>query len=208
MITTNCSPLYPPCEIEDGLRHYQTKQKEASKPLQDRLRIIEDLIDGNRTQLERLLDLYLVGEIPRDLLDERRSRLSQTISALESEAAALALKLRSQTFTDSQIASLQSFAAQIAAGMDVADIDFDTRLHVINELDVEATLTIEEGEKVMHLRCMLKEEVLSTVNATSIDIGLCTSAPFRRQPAPAHATRQSANPAWCARTVCHPPFPT
>ena len=73
------SILADPQEIEDGLRHHQTKQQEASKPLQDRLRIIEDLIDGNRTQLERLLDLYLVGEIPRDLLDERRSRLSQTI---------------------------------------------------------------------------------------------------------------------------------
>jgi site-specific DNA recombinase len=183
------SILSDPRALEEGLRLCQSRQSEASKPLQDRLHVVNDLIDGNRTQLERLLDLYLVGEIPRDMLDERRSRLNQTIKALEGEAAALALRLRSQTLTDDQIASLQDFAAQISEGLDEAEVDFATRLRIVNELEVEATLAIEEGEKVIHARCNLKEEVLSTVTPTSSDTAPCTPTPPRRRPAPARAIR-------------------
>jgi hypothetical protein len=111
---------------------------------------------------------------------QKRAREAQVAAAQGTQADA--------ERTDDQIASLQDFAAQISEGLDEAEVDFATRLRIVNELEVEATLAIEEGEKVIHAHCILKEETLSTVTPTSTDTAPYTPAPPRRWPGPARAT--------------------
>lgn len=154
-----------------GLRACQCDREQASRPLQERLDVINDLINGNATQLERLLDLCLLGDIPRDLLDERRNRLTQTIAALKKEEGNLLLQLQSQSLTDAQIENLQRFAEDTSQGLEQAEDSFEKRLLIINELDVRATLAVEDGQKIIHARCILREATLSAVTSTSSGSG-------------------------------------
>ena len=117
--------------------------------------MVDDLIVSHRVQLDRLLDLYLGGEFPREALTKRKSRLETTISALGREQAGLRAHVTAQAVSDDQIRSLQDFVQKVAASLDVANGDSATRRRVIEVLDVEGTLAIEDGERAIYVRCVL-----------------------------------------------------
>ncbi len=115
----------------------------------------------SQAQLERLLDLYLSGEFPKDTLTQRRIRLEESIGALEKEQASLTVRLQGQTLSEGQIHSLQALATEVAAGIEVADENPELRRRVIEELDVWGTLVIEDGQKVIYVRCIVDSTTVS-----------------------------------------------
>jgi hypothetical protein len=125
------------------------------------LAIIDDLLADNRRQLEKLLDLYLSGDFDKEMLTDRKARLETTIGALEKERADLLATLEVQTLTDDQIMTIEDFAREVAGGLEEAEASFDARRHIIDLLDVRVTLTIEEGQKVAYVRCLVDETALS-----------------------------------------------
>ncbi len=153
--------------LTEALETQQTEQERASDPLKDRLTVIDDLLADNRAQLERALDLYLSGDFPREMLTECKDRLQTTIDALERDRVALATQLEAATLTDEQIQTITEFAAQMSAGLAIADADFEKRRRLIEELNVRATLAVEDGERVVYIRCMLGEDILSIVSNTT-----------------------------------------
>jgi Tol biopolymer transport system component len=153
--------LLEPAVTLRGLREKQVTRKKASKPLRDRLTVVDDLIADNRCQLERALDLYLSGDFPREVLTERKARLQSTIDALEQERAELAGQLEAQTLTDEQIETIMEFAAKMGKGLDKAELDFEKRRRLIEELDVTVRLAVEGGQKVAHVKCLVGYDDLS-----------------------------------------------
>lgn len=147
------SYLSDPTKLAEGLTEYQSEHERETAPLRERLAVLDKLILDNRGQLDRLLDLYLSGDFPKDALLERKARLTDTITALEQEREGLAAQLRAQSLTESEIQSVYDFAAEVAEGLSAADEDFETRRRIIELLDVRATLAIEEGERVVYPRC-------------------------------------------------------
>jgi hypothetical protein len=150
-----------------GLETYQAEREKENQPIRERLEVVDNLLGDNRSQLERLLDLYLSGDFPKEILIERRKRLETTIEALEKERVGLVARLEEQTFTPDQMQTIRDFAAQEAEGLERADQDFETRRRMIEALDVQATLTVEDGVKVAYARCILGQSVLSTASNTS-----------------------------------------
>jgi hypothetical protein len=67
----------------------QAERERENAPLRERLKVTEDLLADNRTQLKRLLDLYLAGNFPKEMLVESKTRLETTMEALEKERAGL-----------------------------------------------------------------------------------------------------------------------
>jgi hypothetical protein len=159
--------LTDPSSLRVGLKEYQAEQDRANAPLRERLAIVEDLLADNQRQLERLLELYLTGDFPKEMLVERKDRLEDTVGKLERERKALVAQLEAQTLTEEQVESLENFALRVAEGLEYANEDFETRRRVIEMLDVRATLAIEDGEKVAYLRCMLGEDNLSVVRTST-----------------------------------------
>lgn len=147
------SYLSDPAKLAEGLTAYKSEQDRETAPLRDRLTVVDKLITDNQLQLDRLLDLYLSGEFPKDALLERQVRLTDTISALEREQEELTSQLRAQSLTEGELQSVYDFAVQVAEGLTAADDDFETRRRIIELLDVRATLAIEEGDKIVYLRC-------------------------------------------------------
>jgi site-specific DNA recombinase len=148
--------LNPQAALE-GLRREQESRAETNKPLRDRLAVVDDLLADYRAQLDRALDLYLVGDFPREVLTEREDRLETTIDALEQERADLATQLEARTITDEQIETVRKCIGEMEKGLEVAEGDFDKRRRLIDVLDVNATLAVENGHKVAHLRCVVRE---------------------------------------------------
>ena len=149
------------------LDSHQAEQEQANKPLYDRLVVVDELIERERGQLEQLLDLYLTGVFPKDVLIERKNRLESTVAALEKERVGLVAHLEAQRLTSDQIQTLHEFATHIAEGLEYADQDFDARRRIIDTLDVRITLTVEDGEKIVYAYCILDEEVLSVASTST-----------------------------------------
>lgn len=149
------SLLDNPMRLEKGLDDYRAERNRENEPFQARLTAVKTLIADNQEQLERLLDLYLAGDFPKEMLTERKTRLESTINALEEERTVLDASLESHTLTEEQIRSIKGFAAKVREGLEIAD--FQTRRRIIETLDVKVTLTVEEKEKVVYIQCVLDD---------------------------------------------------
>lgn len=154
--------------LRQTLEEAQAQREEANKPLRDRLAVVDDLLADNRRQLEKLLDLYLSGDFPKEVLTERKARLETTIAALEKERADLVVTLEAQTLTDEQILTIEQYAGEIADGLEEAENDFEARRRIIEGMDVQVRLTVEDGVKVAWASWLVSnEERLSIEDTTS-----------------------------------------
>jgi site-specific DNA recombinase len=151
--------LTDPETFARGLRKYQAQRDKENEPIRARLGVVDDILAENRRQLERLLDVYLAGDFPRELLTDRKNRLETTIRSLERERSGLVDHLEAGNLTEGQIQTLRDFVAKVGAGIDVAEADFQTRRGVIEALNVQAVLTVEDGEKVVRARCRAGDKV-------------------------------------------------
>lgn len=153
--------LTNPDLLVEGLKAEQAEREQAVKPLKDRLDVIDDLLADNRRQLERALDLYLSSDFPKEMLTGRKEQLQATIDALEHERLGLVARVEAQILTDEQVRIVAGFVKDVTQGIEAADRDFEARRHLIRLLDVQATLAIEDGQKVVYARCMLGDDTLS-----------------------------------------------
>lgn len=149
------SLLTNPENLEQGLQDYQSQKTIENKPLTDRLAIIENLLADNKAQLTRLLDLYLGGDFPKELLTERKQRLETTIIGLEREHLALTTQVEATALTQEQIQSIKEFAFQVTNGLELVDSNFETRQKIVDLLDVHATLAFEKEQRVIYLQCKI-----------------------------------------------------
>ena len=131
------------------------EREELNAPVRNRLAVTEDLLAKHRAQLERLVDLYLSGEFPRDVLVERKARLEKLIADLEVQKAEFMDHLASQSLTIEQIQTARDLAEQIGARMDAIDQDLGLKRQLVEILDLRATLVIEDDRRVVYVSCHL-----------------------------------------------------
>jgi site-specific DNA recombinase len=147
--------LLEPAVLTEGLADFQEARELENAPIRDRLRVVEGLLADNRGQLERLLDLYIAGEFPKELLAERKNRLETTIGALDREQAALLEHLQDRILTEAQIRTLQEFTAKVANDLETVEPDSHAKRRVLEALDATGSLTVEDGQRVLYARCIL-----------------------------------------------------
>ena len=133
-----------------GSQAAQSQRAEATRLLQDRLATVGTLLAERRGQLEKLLDLYLAGSFPQEVLTDRQKRLGDTIAALEQERVALADQLERRTLSETQVCSIIEYASEVAQGLEVAGQSHEARRHVIEMLDVNVTLAVEDGQRIAY----------------------------------------------------------
>jgi len=149
------------------LRHKQANREKANKPLRTKLAAIDDLITETTNQLERLLDLYLSGEFDKTILAERKTRLETTIANLESQRATIAEQIEAETPTDQEIETLVEHARKLAKGIEVASGDFEAKRRIVEMLNLEAKFSVEDGEQVCRVDCILGNGRLQRGHTTS-----------------------------------------
>jgi hypothetical protein len=142
---------------------YQAELEKGAGPIRERLAVVDELTADNQKELKRLLDLYLSGEFPKEMLLERKNRLEMTIGALERERGALVVQLENKTLTDEQVLTIQGFTARLREKLPLAEHSFEARRGVIESLRTEGTLIAKDGEKWVKIKCLLGEDVLQVV---------------------------------------------
>ncbi len=135
--------------------------------MRDRLAVIDDLLADNQAQLDRALDLYLTGDFSRDALVERKERLQTTLDTLEQKRADLVTRVEATTIADDEIKTIVEFATNIAQGLEEAELDFEKQRWVIERLDVNVTLHVEDGQKVVDIQCHIGQNKLSLVSTNT-----------------------------------------
>ena len=160
--------LLDPEHLRQELEEQRERLKQDIAPLHDRVVVIDDLLADKRGQLEKLLDLYLAGDFPRDVLTEKKLRLESLIASLEGERQAVTYAARQRLLSDKDIKTIEDMARKLSGELEVADVDFAARRQLIDTLDCRARLAVENGRKVAHVKCIIRpEETLSIEDATT-----------------------------------------
>ena len=155
-------------KLRRGLTAYQNEKNGRNKPITDRIEVLDDLLAKYGGQLEKLLDLYLSGEIPKQMLSDRKSRLEKTVSSLETERSSLVDHLQA-ILTDEDIDTITEFAHAIRNDFrefDESD-DFEGKRRLLELLDVKVTFTIEDNQKIVYVQCVLDSKRLSVASQRS-----------------------------------------
>ena len=158
------SVLTNPKQLNEGLKQYHNQQAQTTAPLREQLKVGDDLLAENQGQLERLLDLYLKGNFPEEMLIDRKSRLETTIKHLKEEKARLNAHLEAKTLTEGQVQVVKEFAEKVQEGLVAAEDSFEQRRQLIDMLDVQVRLAIEDEKKIAYVQCRLGKKVLSVVS--------------------------------------------
>ena len=147
-----------PDAVDAGIAEYHENREREQAPIRERLQVVDDLLSDHRDQLQKLLDLYLDGNFPKELLVERRQRLQDTVDSLATERVNLVSHLESSAYSPEQLQAMKEYTCQIAVGLDEAEEDFDSRKHIVDMLNVYASLVIEDEEKVAYVTCVFKTD--------------------------------------------------
>jgi hypothetical protein len=158
--------LSDPAKFQAGLDAYRRSLANHNSPLQVRLAAVDELLEEYRKKLARLLDLYLGGDFEKDMLVDHKKRLDDTIRGLENERESLQATIERRILTPERIATIQEFAANVRRGFEAAASNICKKQQLLDLLDVEATLTIENGEKMLYLRYALGEDILPVTPST------------------------------------------
>lgn len=151
------SLLSDPQTLQEGLDARIAETETQINPFRERLEMVENLIEQNRNELERALELYLSDQFPKEMLISRKNELEKTLQSLEKEKVRLSEVIEDHTLSPQQIQNIYEFAASIGESLDAADQDFHKRRSIVDALDVRVVLTVENGEKVIYAQCALDD---------------------------------------------------
>jgi len=157
--------LLDPEHLAEGLRAQQAEAERASQALRDRLTLVEESIAEHDQQIERLLDLYLSSDdFPKELLDEKKAKLTMARQELEKEREGFARHLQQTAIPDARIEEIEEFCRQVGEGLDKAS--FEDKQQILDFLDVRGKLAVEDGQKVVYVRCVIDQARLPIVSPT------------------------------------------
>ena len=166
--------------LQQGLDALEAERQTDRGPTLTHLQDIEVLLTEQRRQLARLLEAYLTGLFPKELVEERRAKLDRRIGELEAERTTLNTQLTAPALTSEQVRNLADFAAEIGSRLTQSHENYDLQRHIIETLDVKARLTVEPDAKVIYVQCALGQDGLAAESQTILDRPLSRAGRGRR----------------------------
>jgi hypothetical protein len=121
---------------------------------------VMDLIAQRQNELERLLELYLMGTFDLDLLEDKKHSLEQGLHGLQSQKAELEVQLSDAVLSQEAIHSIVEFAQEIRRGLEAAERDFERQRRIVEMLNVRCEIETLDTETVkVHAHCILGDKV-------------------------------------------------
>ena len=87
-------------------------------------------------------------------------QIERAIDGLEIQKAELTKRLDIQMPSDEQIHDIEELAAELAADLNEISQDFESHHRLIEMLNVQASLKVEDGQKIVYAECILGSESL------------------------------------------------
>ncbi len=145
--------LLDPEALAKGIKLMYERNEQEQLQLEEQRTFLAQQLAEIEEQLERILDLYLAKAFDEGLLAKRQSELQHARAAVKQELAALDRQLSQTAPPEEVIESLQAFAATVRQGLQA--LDFTSKQRVIELLDVNVTLTVEDGQQVSYVTTAL-----------------------------------------------------
>lgn len=150
--------------VSELLAMEQGEREKLIAPFRERIQLVESLLSENRRQMEKLLDLYLNSDFPKEMLTERKQTLERTIKSLENEHRKLLTYIEGQTLKTETIDEVLKMQAKIVQRLSNAE-DFPTKREVIELLDLHVRLHVEDGMGVAYVTCILGTKRLGILSS-------------------------------------------
>lgn len=142
-----------------AIHQEQIARAKTTKPLQNRILIIQDILNDTDRQLSTLLDLYLEQNIPKEMYLERKFHLDKRYAELDTEKEDVLAQLAIVAFSNQQLAELKAFCAELGEGLEYAT--FEDKQCLLELLDVQGTVAVENDERVVYITCQLGKQRLA-----------------------------------------------
>ncbi|HNT74214.1 MAG TPA: recombinase family protein [Anaerolineae bacterium] len=159
--------LSEPQKLEDGLDKYRQKQEEATKPLRNRLQIIETMLQSEQSKYDKVLDVYLEGHIEKDEFLERKQRYMITLDSLRAQRDEVKANLHEQAVDSDWVLTIMGFAEAMHDELIEAEEDFQARRRLVELLNVTGEIAFEDGERVLYLHCVVGEKRVSIASQST-----------------------------------------
>ncbi|MGD0172857.1 MAG: recombinase family protein [Anaerolineales bacterium] len=164
------SLLLHPDQLAQGLRGKQAEMEAANNVIRERESLLEIRISKTRNQLEKLLDLYLEDNFPKEVLNDRKAELERELAEMIREQTELSSYLIPVGLPDENIEVIESFCSEVRSGLDNAT--FEDKRRYMDLLDLRCKLALEDQEKVAYIKCKLGAQRRSLVlTSPSSNIG-------------------------------------
>jgi site-specific DNA recombinase len=133
----------------------ENNQQETSS-LQYELNTITNLLRTKKGELENAIDAYITGQgLTKTILERKANELEVIIEDLEKKKDKLVDQIEQQNLSLRQIERLQTIALKVTKGIIQADNDFEAQKKIFQYLNVQATLSLLDGKKVVKATCEL-----------------------------------------------------
>ena len=185
------SLLLDPAQLQHGLASFHKAREREVADVRRRLQVVDDLLANNRAQLERIIDLYVTGELDKEILVERKTRLESTIASLQKEREQIAAQIEAETLTPDQIRTIEEFAAGVRKNLAHIDNKFEAQQQLTELLDVTGRLVKEDGEPVIYVQCIVGNNILRAKKTATCAHSKCRN-PRRSLPNPTESDRARA----------------
>jgi site-specific DNA recombinase len=178
--------LLNPDHLVKGLRGMSAEKEAENNVIRERLTLLEKQIDGFQNQRAKLLDLYLEGSFPKEMLNDRMSELERDLSGMVQERTELSSFLIPVDLPEANIQVIESFCSEVRDGLNNAT--FEDKRRYMDLLDLRCTLALEDQEKVAYVKCKLGAQRLSVaLTSPSLNTGAtattrCACRPTARFP--------------------------
>lgn len=130
--------------------------------LRQRFSLVEQELDKKRAEYEKLIGLYLKGDMPESMLDGFRKPLEAAVNELEQEYKRLKHVLHKNTYSAEQIDEIIDICDTARKGLNLVGNGnwVSKKQQIYQLLEVHATLCVEDGQKIAHCECVFGERML------------------------------------------------
>lgn len=165
-------------QLQLGMSRMAARLETEITPKRARLAAISSLVEKSELKIRRLMSAF-ANEDDETVAVELRAAVktaSKEKEMLEVERNGLELDLAQQTLSEEDKAAVLETAAQIRQGL--VDPDFDTKLFVLDRLDVHAQLHRDETGEWFDVSCAIGSTVL--MGKCDSAVGLMVTTPRRQ----------------------------
>ena len=141
MIDWLVSVLQDEKKLEEGLEKYQADQAAAHAPLTEELEKTRKVVDKQQGKLDRLLDLYLDGDMDKSLFVGKEKELKKDIADGNERIAEIEEKLERVLLTPGRIANIKHFAAEFREGAEELPNKPEAQKELLVAADVQVWIT-------------------------------------------------------------------
>lgn len=153
--------LADPQQVREEAERFKTEKDAENHPLLARLAVVIDRLADTQARKDTLFEMRVNREINSEKFKTQDAIYDRIITDLETERAALQAEIEKTSITAEQINDLVTFCGDVNLAIGSGDADPEVQTRAYNALHLTVTLTLEEGEQVVYVYCILGEKRLS-----------------------------------------------